>query len=284
MSAPLANSQRRMQALITDPGGCAQDSPEGLVRGTATLPAGERIALYRRTYQLRLLGCLRESYPALRHALTDELFDAFALEYVAARPSRSYTLNALGAGWPDHLEATRPDRDAPPSEREHWPDFLVDLARLERAFCEVYDAVGGEGRAQPTAHHLPDRPDSAWLSATVVPLGCLRVLCARSAVGAYMLAVRRREDPPLPPRGASFVALGRRDYVVTLTELDRAAYVLLGALMGGASVAVAARTAALEPPVAWSLLRGWVEQGFFSAIVAPPARRPDVPSTSGAAR
>jgi hypothetical protein len=281
MTAPLAGTQRLMQSLITDPDGAEQDAPGGLVCETVTLPAAERLALYRRTYRLRLLGCLRDSYPALRHALGRELFDAFALEYLAARPSRSYTLNALGAGWPGYLEATRPDREAPAGEREHWPSFLVDLARLERMFCEVYDAAGAEGRRQPSA---PDLPDGDWPAATVAPLPCLRLLRARSAVGAYMLAVRRGDDPPLPPAGESFVALGRRDYVVTLTELDRAAFMLLGALARGASVARAAHVAALEPSAAWSLLRDWAERGFFSAIVAPPARRPGVRSTKGVLR
>lgn len=285
MTARLATTQRRMQLLITEPAaGTARDAPDGLVRGTARLPATERLALYQRAYRLRLLGCLRESYPALRHALTAALFDEFALEYLAAQPSRSYTLNSLGAGWPGFLESTRPDRDAPAAEREWWPDFLVDLARVERAFCEVYDAAGAEGLAVPSAADLPLAPDRTWLTATVVAPDCLRLLHARSAAASYMLAVRRGEDPPLPPPRESFVALWRRDYVVTLHELDRAGFALLGELMRGAGVGDAARAAGLDPAAAWSRLREWAEHGFFSAIVAPAARRSDVRFTRGVAR
>jgi hypothetical protein len=284
MTAPLAATQRRMQALITDPASAAREGPEGLVRGTARLPAAERLALYQRAYGLRLLGCLRESYPALRHALTAELFDEFAAEYLAAQPSRSYTLGRLGAGWPEFLERTRPDRDAPEGEREWWLDFVVDLARLERLFCEVYDAAGAEGLAPPAAADLPELPDPDWLAATVDAPDCLRLLRARTAVASYMLAARRGEDPPLPPPGESFLALSRRDYVVTLTELDAAGFVLLGELIRGASVGDAALVAALDPSVAWSRLREWVERGFFSAIVASAAGRADVRLTKGVAR
>jgi hypothetical protein len=284
MTPRLAATQRRMQVLITDPGAGEHPASGDLVRGTSRLPAAERLALYQRAYRLRLLGCLRESYPALRHALTAELFDAFALEYLAAQPPRSYTLSALGAGWPEHLERNRPDRDAPADEREWWLDFVVDLARVERLFCEVYDAAGSEQRAQPTAADLPAEPDGAWLGATVAAPDCLRLLRARADVAPYMLAVRRGDDPPLPPPGESFVALSRRNYDVTLTELDGAGFALLHVLMRGASIGAAARAAALDPGTAWVRLREWVECGLFSAIVAPAAARSDVRFTKGVAR
>src|SRR3954449_2895085 len=42
--------------------------------------------------------------------------------------------------------------------------------------------------------------------------------------------------PPLPARGDSYIVLGRRDYVVTLTTLDRASWEALQALAQGAPV------------------------------------------------
>lgn len=282
MSSSLADHQQRMQALITDLAGAGQEGCAGLVRGTDALPAPARLELYRRTYHGRLLGCLRESYPALRHALGDELFEAFALDYLAAQPSRSYTLNTLGAGWPDHLESTRASCGA--ATRGHWASFLVDLARLERVFCEVYDAPGGEGRTLPSPEELPVRPDDDWLRLTATPLACLRLLDVRSAVAPYLLAVRRGDDPPLPPPANSHLALCRRDYTVTITELDGVAFALLGAIAGGASIVNAAREAALQPSAAWMLLRDWTERGFFGAINVPAAPPRDVQSTKGVAR
>jgi hypothetical protein len=176
--ADLDATQRRMLAAILGD----EDGPEDLVDGSATFSAERRIELYRRGCRSRLLGCLREGYPGLRHALGDELFDAFALDYLQAYPPTGYTLSTLGARWPEHLEATRP-------EGERWPHFLIDLARLERAFGEVYDGDGSEIRLRTTY-----------------------------PVASYLDAVRRGEDPPLPAPSPAVVAVNRRDWVVTLTS------------------------------------------------------------------
>jgi len=175
----LGATQRAMLAAIVGD----ERAPDGLVDGSVAFSAQHRLEVYRRGYRLRLVGCLREAYPALRHALGEELFEAFALDYLEAHPPAGYTLNALGARWAEHLDATRPQGG------ELWPDFLVDLARVERAFAEVYDG-DGEQRVVPT----------------------------RYPVAAYVAAARRGEEPPMPERRPSRVAVGRRDWVVTLTE------------------------------------------------------------------
>lgn len=291
----LAATQRWIQDVITDPDGVDAGlaraavgtlTVEAVVRGSAQLGARERLALYSRTYRRRLAGCLRESYPGLRHALGDDLFDDFALEYLSAQPSRSYTLASLGAGWPGYLEATRPDRELPAHERERWPDFLVDLARLERTFCEVYDGPGAEGQALPAAADLPDAadPGARWRAATMTPVACLRLVRARFPVGDYLAAVRRGEDPPLPAPARSFIAVSRRDYVVTIAELDSRAHALLCALTGGASLADGARAAGVTLPEAWRLLRDWADRGLVAAIQVPRFGQPTDQSTKGVAR
>jgi hypothetical protein len=190
-SDDLADTQRWMLAAIMGEGTRPGDA-DGVVAAPGGLGPEERVGIYRRGYQLRLVGCLREMYPGLEHALGGEIFEAFALDYLDAHPPSSYTLNALGARWPDHLEATRP-------EGEGWPDFLVDLARLERTFHEVYDCEG--------PREAPQDADP-------------RMVRTRYPVAGYLAAVRRGEDPPLPAAKASHVAVARRDWVVTLTELE----------------------------------------------------------------
>jgi len=282
VSPDLAAAQRWFQDVVTDPDGVdaglahAADrlravGADAVVNGSPTLSHRDRLALYSRTYQRRLTGCLRESYPGLRCALGDQLFEDFALDYLRATPSRSYTLASLGAGWPAHLEETRPDRDLPEPDREGWPDFLIDLARLERTFCEVYDALGVEDQALPTSAVLRGLdeagPDAAAARVTVVV--CLRLLDARFPVGRYLLAVRRGEAPPLPPMARTFIALSRRDYVVTLAELSSAGHRLLGELSSGVRLGPAARTAELDLPDAVRLLRDWTDRGLIAAIDTP---------------
>jgi hypothetical protein len=284
----LAATQRWMQDVITDPhaAGPADGAlaPEAVVRGTRGLGARERLALYGRTYQRRLAGCLRDGYPGLRHALGDELFDDFALEYVGAKPSRSYTLASLGADWPEHLEATRPDRDLAAHERERWPDFLIDLARLERTFSEVYDGDGVEGERLPAAADLPSAADfdARGSDAIVTQVACLRLLRSRFPVSAYLVAVRRGEDPPLPAPAPSFVAVSRRDYVVTITILDGAAHALLSQLAAGTALIAAAVGAGVGLPAAWRLLGEWADRGLIAAIDITRPNRPVAWSTRGA--
>jgi hypothetical protein len=262
MSDDLRQLQEWLRAVITDPD--LNAAPERVVRSSSRLSAAQRLDLYRRSYRLRLLEAMRASHPGLRHMLGDELFDEFALDYIRARPSRSYTLQRLGEGFADHLAATRPDLDGAP---EAWPSLMIDLARLERTFAEVYDARGTEGEELPTATDLPIEPDPAWLAATVVPVRCLRLVRSSFPAGPYLSAVRRGEDPPLPAPAESLVAVNRRDYVVTLTPIVAAEYELLERLVAhGARIEAAASAAGIEPVEAWRLVRGWADHAFFRSL------------------
>jgi hypothetical protein len=242
----LRRLQEWLLGAIAGPAGIPEDGAGEVVRGTPRLSAERRLELYRRSHHLRLLEAMRAQYPGLRHMLGEELFDGFALDYLRARPSRSYTLQRLGEGFPDHLAATRPDADGVP---EAWPTMIIDLALLERTFAEVYDAPGLEGEQPPEPPSAPDAPVIA------VPAPCLRLVRSSFPAGPYLSSVRRGEDPELPAPEESFVAVGRRDYVVTLTPLDAGQYALLDRAVRGM-------------PAAWSELRAWTEAGFFRSLHA----------------
>ena len=252
----LAATQRAMHAALTGVAGAAAT----LVNGSPALPAERRLELYRRSYDRRLVGCLRETYPALRHALGDELFDDFARDYLTAHPPHGSSLADLGDAFPGHLAATQPD-----GGHERWPDFLVDLARLERAFCEVYDGPGVEGLVLPRAGDLQRRVD-VGLDATVELVPCLRLLRAGHPVDDYLVAVRRRERPPLPAPAERRIALSRRNWVVTLTRLDEAGHALLERLVAGDGLAAATAGAGLDGRAAWRRLGEWADRGLLVAI------------------
>ena len=225
----------------------------------------ERLDLYRRSYLIRLLDCLREMHPALRHLLGGELFDAFALDYLAARPSRSYTLFELDAGFADHLAASRPD-DGPTAEP--WPELLIDVVRLERAFLEVYDAPGVEGQAIPSASDVPASPAGIGVS----PVPCARLVRSRYPVGDYVFAVRRGEHPDVPLPAPTCLALVRRDYAVTLVPMADRSYDALATLLAGASSIQAARAVGTNHRTVLQWIAAWADQGFFTAIAVPDDR------------
>lgn len=148
MRAEWDEIQRRLHQAIINPS-MGVDGREGLswIREGAGLGARERLGIYSRAYQGRLLQCMESEFPILRFALGNSLFTRFAIDYLTRYPSQSYSLNDLGNRFPEHLRATRPsDPD------ELWPNFLIELATLERALVEVFQAPGHEsGGSEPAS-------------------------------------------------------------------------------------------------------------------------------------
>lgn len=286
----LSRVERWMQTVIMHPEGIQKgiasedarrhidvrpDEIENVVTRSKALTAGDRLAIYSRAYHARLLECLRAEFPVLLHALGTELFHQFAFDYLERHPSQTYTLARLGERFPGYLADTRPDRDAPQDSRESWPDFIIDLATLEREFSEVFDGPGVEGQPLVAESQVSELLQSArWPEARLVTVPCLRLLPFRYPVNSYFVAARRNEDPDLPGPALTFLAVTRRDYTVFLYELQREQYELLSALIAGESVAqaislAAAATGCDRDALAANLhewLNSWAAVGFFLAI------------------
>jgi hypothetical protein len=202
----LAHIQRWMQAAVAHPGGVHEGvaSPEArqhidvgpedvdkvLTRSRA-LTALERLAVYGSAYYARLLECLREEFPVLKHALGEEVFDGFAVGYLQRYPSRTYTLMELGTDFPRFLQETRPAAEGEGPSAD-WPDFLIDLATVEQAFNEVFDGPGVEGQRLLDGEQLLDVPEDRLPEARFVPVSCLRLLTLRYPVHAYSFPAPRR--------------------------------------------------------------------------------------------
>ncbi|WP_242888505.1 HvfC/BufC N-terminal domain-containing protein [Actinomadura litoris] len=258
--AGLAGIQRWMQAAILGDG--AADGVERTLTASSSLTARDRLGIYRRGYRLRLLENMRGLHPGLTRLLGEEMFDRFALDYLDARPSRTYTLTRLDEGFADHLEATRPDGAA---HREEWPDLIIDMARLERIVTEVVEGPGTEGGPVLRPDDLPDALDlSQGCDLRLETAPCLRLPTFAFPVNEYLAAVRRGEDPPPPAPRPVALAVSRRDYRVTMRELDPAAHRALRALAGGAAVG-----AVLADPSAGALRR-WAGLGYFTRAHRAP--------------
>lgn len=258
--------------------GAQADEVAAVITASTRQHPAERLAIYQRGYRLRLLECLRGSFPALCHLLGQELFEAFAEDYLAACPSRSYTLFRVGQRFVDHLERTRPDRDRRVVEREAWVDLVIDLARFERVFTEVYHGPGTETDPVLRAADLPAVTDPTWSGLALRPAPCLRLVTTRYPVHAYAAAVARGGTPELPRAQPTVLAVHRRAYTVLVTELTPPADRLLATLLGGKTVAAAATTANISLGSAHPVIREWVKAGFFVACT-PRSRRKSSPLT-----
>jgi hypothetical protein len=285
----LRQIQRWMQAVIMHPLGVAEGvaaaeaqghidvgpaDVERVVTRSAALTALERLEIYGYAYYARLLECLRDEFPVLKHALGEELFDAFAVEYLERYPSRSYTLFHLGVNFPRFLAETRPDREEEGSAAVNWPDFLIDLATLERTFNEVFDGPGVECEPPLDANQFRGLAPERLLEARLVGVPCLRLLSLRYPVHQYFTAVRRHEDPDPPEPAETFLAVTRRRYVVRHYELSPPAYQLLRALLAGASLGQAisrvVETAGPDldrlPEDLSTWFHDWAAEGFFRGV------------------
>lgn len=264
MPGELARQQAWLQAAILDP--VRAWGTDAMITSSAALPPAARLGIYQQAYRTRLLDCLRAHHPVLCHILGRAVFDALALDYLAARPSRGRTLDDLGVGFADHLRAAHPDAGG----REDRYDLMVDIARFERAFVDATTAVGVEDAGGVDVELLPPPSHPGWPDATVIPAPCLRLLALDFPVHTYVTAVRRGErSRPLPSRARTRLALSRRDYAVTAVELEAAPWWLLAVLATGNGPRAAGQAARMTPREVAEWLRHWAERGLFIGITMP---------------
>jgi hypothetical protein len=243
----LADLQAWLQARVTagvwDLPEDAADGPLAaeVVAGSGALAPRARLAIYAKSYVLRLAECLRAEFPVLAAMIGDEVFNLFAGAYLGARPSRSTTLYDLGAGFAGYLAATRPPGVAG-SDLGPLAALPADLARLERAIAEAGRAEGLEG-APPGA---PVDAPTLLLQpgARLRTPATLQLLELGFDFTEALAAHRAGEHPAPPPPSPTLVAVARRRYAVRAHVLEPWAFAWLGAVQAGADVQAASAAAA----------------------------------------
>jgi len=278
-----------MQSVIMHPGGvehgvrCEEarqqidvqpEELEAVICRSRALTSDERLAIYSRAYFSRLLECLQAEFPVLVHAIGEDAFDEFAISYLQRYPSRSYTLGRLAENFTRYLAETRPKDEDDSGLVASWPDFVVDLAKLEWTFSQVFDGPGVEDEPLLSADQLQRVPADRWPEVRLVPVRCLRLLTLRFPVNRYFTAVRQNENPSIPEPAETFVAVKRRRYVVRHYPLSRPQFTLLEAMQAKRTVgeAIAEMAKIAEAPMedlATNLqrwFRNWAIEGFFSDV------------------
>jgi hypothetical protein len=205
------------------------------IAGDAKLGAEGRFAIYAGGYRTRLLETLREDYPALRLLVGATVFDLFASSYIAARPPRDFSLYDYGAGFADHLDATRP------ADGGALAALPAQVARLERARAEVSRAEGIERDRRP-----PLPADSAMTPGLRLKLpDSVRLLILGFDLAPLIEASERGEKAVVPEVRETRIAVARSGWRVRLHALEPWLHAWLEAIgPGGADVQEAAAAAA----------------------------------------
>jgi hypothetical protein len=219
---------RPARALIT---GAARDL-ESTVLPSKNLSSVERLEIYAHMYYARLVEVMEGEYPATRQILGAGPFAAACRRFVARSPSRTRTLNALSARFPDFLAKSLP--------RSNRNGLAVDVARIERAMEDVFDAP----RAEPmTAAQFAAIGADQWEEVTLRVNPALRLLTLRYPANEYMSALRRGDAPRIPRPRATRAIVFRRGFQVLRRDQEPEQFRLLQALAAGRPLAAAVRAA-----------------------------------------
>lgn len=297
----LGKLQQWMLSVITHPDGVVEgarsaeaqqqiavlpDELEQVIQRSRHQTSIERLAVYANAYYARLLECLEEEFPALRYALGEEIFQAFAFEYLQHYPPGSYTLAKLAANFPRFLRETRPVDDAQNTGAPNWSDFLIDLATLERTYSEVFDSPGAEGCSTLWAEELSSIAPERWSDTRLLTVACLRLLELQFPVHEFAAAVKHGQDPVVPPPCATYLVVSRRNYVVHPRAVSRLEFDMLEGLCAGRSigevVALAAESTDSTIEQLSIQLRDWFQRwsadGLFVGVATPLIETLDGPS------
>lgn len=255
----LADIQNRFRdALLTEA------LPEALFSAGAS-PLATRFGIYTHAYRARLIGALRENYPVLHRALGDEGFEALALAYLAAHPSRHPSIRWFGHRLADFTAAT-PDWLPHPA--------LHDLIRMEWALRDAFDAPA----ATPvTAATLAALPPEQWPSARFTLVPSAHILGLEWAIEPIWHQLNEDEaaETEAPEPLVHDLLIWRVDLATRWRSLDADEAALLPAVAQGESVAQLCERAAAHggedsaPARVAQALRRWSEESLL--VLLPPA-------------
>jgi len=139
-----------------------------LVRGCDDSDRKTRIRVYSDAYYLRLRDVLREDFPRLAALLGSERFEDAASGYLEVFPSKQPSVRHLGRALAEFLR-----------RREDIPKCLADLAQLEWARVEVFDAPDAESA---TIGDFVSVPPDAWPALRFSTIPALQTLRAQYPV------------------------------------------------------------------------------------------------------
>ena len=269
MSASLAELQREMAGALRHGSSLGRDPrwsdfAAAHISGNDRLSPVEQLEIYREQFWLRHTSSLVEDFPGLSGILGQGDWEKLAEQYLRQVTPESYTLRDLGVRLPQIIEQA--------SWLPHQA-LCLDMARLELAYIEVFDAPD----APPLApERLSAIPEEELLRARLVVAPSVRLLSVSFPVADLRRALRAEGDEPvaIPEARSQELVVYRRDLRLWDTPVSVVAFAFLAGLARGMPLGLAAEVAATSPQAEAELatnigvwFREWTTKGLISDVV-----------------
>ncbi len=223
-----------------------------VVEPSSTLDADARLRVYAEAYFWRLRDVLAEDFPQAARLLGPDRFEDVVRDYLKRHPSEDPSVRHLGR-----------DMAAFFHRRAGLPRYLGDLARLEWARLEVFDAPDTEPL---TAGGLRRVAPEDWPQLRFLPSPALAVIRA----GWRVHEIWAGADPAAIAAAPTVLRVWRaEDYTVFHAPMDARATEALDRLIAGEPfAAICGAFADLVPHEAareaTALLARWIEDGIIA--------------------
>lgn len=233
----MATLLRRDRALTKDE--AVVDEALAHIAGNSRLSPVEQLEIYREQFWLRHTASLVEDFPGLGGVIGQANWEKLVESYLVANAPTSWTLRDLGNRFASHVERA--------TFLPHH-ELCVDMARLEWAYVELFDAP----ESPPLdGARLASIPNDAWPAAVFVLSPALRLLSVKYPVVDLRRQIRLRpgEAIDIPgPAPSSLVLYRGPDLSIDVEVVEPAAFELLTALEQRDPLLVACESAAHRAP------------------------------------
>jgi len=265
MSDALSELQRGMASALRHDGSLTRHPEwsqfaEQHVSGNLRLSPAEQLEIYREQFWLRHTGSLVEDFPGLGGILGQADWQKLAEQYLREVPPDSYTLRDLGSRLPELI--------ARESSIPHQA-LCLDMARLELAYIEVFDA-------RDTPPLAPERlagiPEESFAAARLVIAPSVRLLLLRYPVADLRRKLRVESDEAvaIPDESPLQLVVYRRELGLWDMPLSLVAFQFLAGLAAGKSLGAAAEIAANSPEAETELAQNigaWLSEWTTKGLV-----------------
>jgi hypothetical protein len=265
----LAQALRHNRALEKDP--AWRELADRELCGSSRLSPVEQLEIYREQFWLRHTGSLVEDFPGLGGILGQQDWERLAQQYLTETVPDSYTLRDLGLRLPKLIE------------RADWlphQALCLDMARLEVAYIEVFDAPDTEPLAPEQLGRIPEEQLG---DCRLVVAPCVRLLSVQYPVADLRRQLRANDENhdsdeavPIPGKNPQNLVVYRKSLRLWDMPLSDVAFAFLTGLGAGSSLGAAAERAASSAEKEAELgagigewLREWTAKGLLCDVVLP---------------